>query len=150
MEKETTDKVIKMLLIEKEKFEQQLGCVQKKFREELLQPEERNATKTHTADYNMACSVNNGNRTETLQKILGKFDLAIERTKQGNYGVCTACERQIPIGRLKQIPFAELCVECKRDREESLHKQPKEEKTGFYFRPANPELRKIFLSPITA
>jgi len=147
---ETREKVVKMLLEERGKFQKELEHIQTNFRFELLQ-EEKNATKTHTADYNMACSVNNGNRASVMRKVISKFDLAIERAKEGTYGICVDCGEQIPIGRLQQVPFTERCVSCKRATEEiPLHKQEQEPAAGLYFRPARPELRSIFMSPAMA
>ena len=39
---------------------------------------------------------------------------AIRRIDEGSYGCCEICARPIPEARLKALPFAELCIECKR------------------------------------
>ena len=39
-------------------------------------------------------------------------DEAIQKLKEGNYGICQQCEKNIPEARLKVIPFAIYCVEC--------------------------------------
>lgn len=39
-------------------------------------------------------------------------DEAIQKIKEGNYGICQQCEKNIPEARLKVIPFAIYCVEC--------------------------------------
>ncbi len=36
---------------------------------------------------------------------------------EGEYGICEDCEEEIPIGRLKAMPFDRLCVKCKADLE---------------------------------
>jgi len=150
MEEETKQKIIKMLLEEREKFQKELEKAQSNFRAELLISEERSATKTHTADYNMACSVNNGNRASVIFKVLNKFDLAIERAREGTYGICVDCGEQIPIGRLQQVPFTERCVSCKNEMEKEGRRKEAKTMNGFYFRPARPELRSIFMSPAMA
>ena len=38
--------------------------------------------------------------------------IALERIKEGNYGLCVECEEPIPIGRLKIDPSLEACVDC--------------------------------------
>lgn len=38
---------------------------------------------------------------------------ALTRIDEGKYGICTGCEQPIPEKRLKAIPHAVLCVECK-------------------------------------
>jgi len=39
------------------------------------------------------------------------------RVKQGTYGLCDDCGRRIDQARLEAVPFAVLCVDCKRLRE---------------------------------
>ena len=45
------------------------------------------------------------------------IDEALARLEEGEYGICEDCEEEIPIGRLKAMPFARLCVKCKTDLE---------------------------------
>jgi DnaK suppressor protein len=42
---------------------------------------------------------------------------ALTRLEEGEYGICEDCEEEIPLGRLKAMPFARLCVKCKTDLE---------------------------------
>lgn len=42
---------------------------------------------------------------------------ALIRLDEGEYGICEDCEEEIPLGRLKAMPFARLCVKCKADLE---------------------------------
>lgn len=48
---------------------------------------------------------------------LRSIDEAILRIDEGEYGVCEECGEEIPIGRLKVLPFARYCVKCKSDIE---------------------------------
>jgi DnaK suppressor protein len=48
---------------------------------------------------------------------LHAIDEALLRIKEGEYGVCEECEEEIPLGRLKAMPFARHCVRCKSDLE---------------------------------
>ena len=41
------------------------------------------------------------------------IDAAIQRIEDGTFGVCSDCGEPIPDGRLKAIPYACLCVDCK-------------------------------------
>jgi len=43
---------------------------------------------------------------------------AIDRTKDGSYGLCLQCEEEIAPKRLKAIPWAELCIHCQEDADE--------------------------------
>jgi DnaK suppressor protein len=45
------------------------------------------------------------------------IDEALLRIDEGEYGICEECEEEIPIGRLKAMPFARHCVKCKADLE---------------------------------
>jgi len=37
---------------------------------------------------------------------------ALQRINQGEYGVCVDCGREIPLPRLKALPFTNRCVAC--------------------------------------
>jgi len=49
---------------------------------------------------------------------LQMIDLAIEKLNGKTYGVCENCGRRIPPERLRALPFAHLCVQCKRKEEQ--------------------------------
>lgn len=48
---------------------------------------------------------------------LRNIDEALLRLEEGEYGICEECEEEIPMGRLKIVPFARHCVKCKSDLE---------------------------------
>ncbi len=48
---------------------------------------------------------------------LRNIDEALLKIEEGEYGICEECEEEIPIGRLKIVPFARYCVKCKADIE---------------------------------
>jgi len=48
---------------------------------------------------------------------LHNIDEALLKIEEGEYGICEECEEDIPIGRLKVMPFARYCVKCKADIE---------------------------------
>jgi DnaK suppressor protein len=48
---------------------------------------------------------------------LHNIDEALLKISEGEYGICEECEEEIPIGRLKVMPFARYCVRCKSDIE---------------------------------
>ncbi len=48
---------------------------------------------------------------------LHNIEEALMKIEEGEYGVCEECEEEIPIGRLKVMPFARYCVKCKADIE---------------------------------
>ncbi|MCX5680564.1 MAG: TraR/DksA C4-type zinc finger protein [Candidatus Omnitrophica bacterium] len=57
-----------------------------------------------------------GRATEE-QKALYIIDEALKRVEEGTYGSCSQCGKLIPKTRLKVIPYADLCVECKKMNE---------------------------------
>lgn len=48
---------------------------------------------------------------------LRMIDYAISKLDNRTYGLCEVCGRRIPEARLRALPFADLCVDCKRDEE---------------------------------
>src|SRR5512136_1920054 len=46
---------------------------------------------------------------------LRNIDEALLRIAEGDYGICEECGCDIPIGRLRVMPFARFCVQCKSD-----------------------------------
>jgi RNA polymerase-binding protein DksA len=45
-------------------------------------------------------------------QLLRAIDDALRRLREGRYGICLKCGRQIPRARLKALPYAELCITC--------------------------------------
>ncbi|MFH1026538.1 MAG: TraR/DksA family transcriptional regulator [Pseudomonadota bacterium] len=45
------------------------------------------------------------------------IDEALLRIDEGDYGICEECDEEIPLGRLKAMPFTRHCVKCKSDLE---------------------------------
>lgn len=45
------------------------------------------------------------------------IDEALLRIDEGEYGICEECDEEIPLGRLKAMPFTRHCVKCKSDLE---------------------------------
>jgi DnaK suppressor protein len=54
--------------------------------------------------------------TRERQK-LDQIDSALSKLDNGEYGYCEDCDEAIPVGRLRAMPFATLCVKCKSERE---------------------------------
>jgi DnaK suppressor protein len=55
---------------------------------------------------------------ETLEEnagnVLAEIDAALERIEAGTYGECANCGAEIPAERLEALPYATLCIDCKR------------------------------------
>ncbi|UCF96654.1 MAG: TraR/DksA family transcriptional regulator [Spirochaetaceae bacterium] len=50
-------------------------------------------------------------------KRLQLIDSALARIENGHYGICMSCGKKIPEERLKAIPYAILCIDCKSSEE---------------------------------
>jgi len=48
---------------------------------------------------------------------LHEIEEALDRIKDGSYGLCENCRKKIPKERLRAIPYARLCVDCKMKEE---------------------------------
>jgi DnaK suppressor protein len=54
---------------------------------------------------------------EVEARELANVDIAMQKMKQGNYGLCEACNKAIPLARLQVLPYATLCIKCQREAE---------------------------------
>jgi len=50
---------------------------------------------------------------EREKNLLRKIDLAIERIKEGDFGICEECGEPIEEKRLMARPVTTLCIDCK-------------------------------------
>jgi RNA polymerase-binding transcription factor DksA len=53
---------------------------------------------------------------ERCEEKLKAIDAAFSRLERGRYGICEKCKQEIPIERLKAVPFAAYCIECQQQR----------------------------------
>jgi RNA polymerase-binding protein DksA len=49
--------------------------------------------------------------------VLAEIDEALERIEAGTFGTCARCGKPIGEERLEAMPYATLCIECKRIEE---------------------------------
>lgn len=54
---------------------------------------------------------------ETDGRLLQAIDDALARIEAGTYGTCVNCGAQVAPERLEAMPWATLCIECKRKEE---------------------------------
>ncbi len=73
---------------------------------------------THNADHDVEGLETEVATGDAQNAILDQVDAALERIEEGTYGTCTACGQPIAEARLEAIPYADLCIECERKREE--------------------------------
>ena len=51
---------------------------------------------------------------ENSEAVLKAIEAALGRIEAGTYGKCQRCGREIAPERLEALPYAELCIDCKR------------------------------------
>ena len=69
------------------------------------------ASNSYNADILMSISDNDLN-------LLKDIDNALDKIKNGTYGICEECEEKISEKRLEANPVARYCISCKRLMEE--------------------------------
>jgi RNA polymerase-binding protein DksA len=67
---------------------------------------------TATFDREMASTLE-----ENSNHVLGAIDAALQRIENGTFGTCESCGKPIPEERLDALPWATLCIDCKRRQE---------------------------------
>ncbi|MCC6420564.1 MAG: TraR/DksA C4-type zinc finger protein [Gemmataceae bacterium] len=48
---------------------------------------------------------------------VAQIERALNRLKQGTYGMCEGCHKRIPVARLNALPFITTCIQCQREME---------------------------------
>ncbi len=56
------------------------------------------------------------------QQILNMIDAALQKIKEGTYGICEECSKAIPMKRLAAMPHARLCIKCQENEEKTKRK----------------------------
>ena len=57
----------------------------------------------------------NLNLAERDSKYLKQLEDALKRIERGSFGICTVCQKQIPMVRLEAVPTTTKCLECKNE-----------------------------------
>lgn len=69
-----------------------------------------------SASHDLNCQLAERTSDELLQ-----INAALARLHAETYGECEDCGCEIPVARLKALPFATLCVDCQLQREHTGH-----------------------------
>ncbi len=109
---------------ELQKFKKQLSQ-DKALLLQSLSPKLAPSPKTGDPEGGDVCDIASSDRDRELKLRLSErdreklraIDDALERIEEGSFGICEECECKIPAGRLKIMPFATVCVECKSNLE---------------------------------
>jgi DnaK suppressor protein len=54
---------------------------------------------------------------EVESRELARIENALEKMREGEYGICEGCGTSIPMARLNALPYATLCIKCQREAE---------------------------------
>lgn len=54
---------------------------------------------------------------ESEAEELKEIEEALKRIEAGTFGVCETCKKLVPKARLRAIPYARLCIDCKQKEE---------------------------------
>jgi DnaK suppressor protein len=54
---------------------------------------------------------------EVESRELARIEYALERMREGQFGVCEGCGTGIPLARLNALPYATYCIKCQREAE---------------------------------
>ncbi len=55
---------------------------------------------------------------DSQRAIVQQIDIALDKIKDGSYGICEECAEEIGEERLKVLPFARFCRDCQETIEE--------------------------------
>lgn len=54
---------------------------------------------------------------EVESRELANIEKALERMREGQFGLCESCTKPIPLPRLQALPYATFCIDCQREAE---------------------------------
>ena len=54
---------------------------------------------------------------EVESRELSRIEYALERMREGQFGICEGCGTSIPMARLNALPYATYCIKCQREAE---------------------------------
>jgi DnaK suppressor protein len=61
----------------------------------------------------------NSQLAEVESRELASIENALAKMDENRYGVCEACDCSIPLSRLRALPYATYCIDCKRKAEQA-------------------------------
>ncbi len=56
---------------------------------------------------------------EVESRELAQIEIALQKFEEGSYGKCDHCNSNVSLARIQALPYATLCIDCQRLREES-------------------------------
>lgn len=122
LNKKSLDQFKKILIKRKEEINEEINHISS---DTLMQSQKEASGDISGYSYHMAdVATDNYDREFSLglasneRDILYEIDAALQKIKDGSFGLCEACEKAISKTRLKAVPYAKLCIKCQEAKEE--------------------------------
>jgi RNA polymerase-binding protein DksA len=115
----TREELTRFETVLRERRRQLLGDIQSLQEADAQAGSEAAAIPSHLADLGSdreASDISLGLR-ESESTEIQEIDEALDRIREGSFGRCEACEKAIGKERLNAIPYARLCLPCKKVEE---------------------------------
>ena len=71
-------------------------------------------TETYEAEVNQSFRTND-------KYMISEIDVALQKIKDGGYGECEACHKDIEYDRLEIVPHARFCIHCENNYEQKIN-----------------------------
>ena len=59
-------------------------------------------------------------QSDDNRRMLQLVNEALDRLKNGSYGLCLVCHEEVQVKRLEAVPWARHCIECQEKQEQGL------------------------------
>ena len=59
-------------------------------------------------------------QSDENRRVLQLVGEALERLKNGTYGLCVSCQEEVQVKRLEAVPWARHCIECQEKQDQGL------------------------------
>lgn len=121
MDARTLETLRKTLTSERDRLAADLAELERAGHEALSDMSGENNYRDHMADQGTATITKELDVAleENVRDMLAQVDRALAKIDSGEYGTCGGCGKPIAKERLKAMPMADLCIDCK-EAEESL------------------------------
>ena len=116
MEKKKAEQYRKRLVAKQEELLRMVSKSEKDGRqvdEDITQDIADKAANSYTKEFLFHQSDDN-------RRILQLVTEAMERIKDGTYGLCVACQEEVQAKRLEAVPWARHCIECQEKQDQGL------------------------------
>lgn len=121
MDQQKKEQFKKKLLAEKARLEEELKEMEiGNLSESQSEISGENSYEDHFADSGTATFERERDLSleRNIKDLLQRVEIALNNLKKGTFGICRRCGEEIDPARIKALPYADLCIACKRKEEE--------------------------------